>query len=211
MIGLTGAQRTGKSTLAGAFSVATGIPVLYTSTSGVFKALGLDPTADYPIEKRLDTQRHILDSLERQYRSIPGCEFIADRTPIDLIAYMLADVQRSNMSSKLEQAVEQYMKDCFTVSNAVFSVLVAVQPGITPVEAEGKAPATFAYTEHISNLVMGLLVSEYVASAHYYIPRGMTDLEQRVECAKFAVSKTRERFDNEKKRRIELGVPFIFH
>jgi hypothetical protein len=211
MIGLCGAHRTGKSTLAGAFSEEAGVPVLYTKLSGVFANAGLDPKADYKLSLRLDLQRRMLECLERQYRSVDGGIFVTDRTPLDLMAYTLADVQRANVPSELEGVIERYLDDCIDVSNAVFSILVVVQPGIKPVEASGKAPATYAYTEHINSLMMGLAVSEAVQSAHYYIPREMTELKQRVECLSFAVRKTQEKFENAKKAYADAGCPMVFH
>lgn len=211
MIGLCGAQRTGKSTLAGAFSEVSGIPALYTSASSVFAELGLSPKADYPLAQRIDIQRRILDAFQKQYLTVSGGIFVADRTPIDLMAYTLADVQRSNVPSELEGVIESYMDDCVEVSNATFSILLAVQPGIEPVDMDDKAPATFAYTEHISNLVLGLMVSEQIESAHYYIPRHMLSLKERVECMKFAIERTQGRFKEDVKRRSTTGQAIVFH
>lgn len=211
MIGLCGAQRVGKSTLAGAFSEATGIPALYTSASGVFEGLGLDPKADYPLAQRLDIQRRILEHIEQQYRSVESGVFIADRTPIDMMAYTLADVQRSNVPSELEGVIESYLSDCIEVSNSVFSILMVIQPGIKVVEEAGKAPGSFSYTEHINHLVMGLVVSENVESAHYYIPRSMTSMQKRIEALEYSVRKTQERFEADKQRRVEAGRPMVFH
>lgn len=212
MYGLCGAQQVGKSTLAGAFSEDVGVPALYTTASAVFSQLGLDPKVDYPLGQRIDIQRHILESFEKQYRSVEGGVFITDRTPIDMMAYMLADVQRTNVPSHLETAIESYLKDCIEVSNATFSILTVVQPGIKVKDgAVGKAPATFSYTEHINHIVMGITVSEAVQSAHYYIPRYLTDLEARVGALKFAIRRTQERFVDDKKRRTDMGAPLVFH
>lgn len=211
MFGLCGAQRTGKSTLAGAFAEEAGVPALYTSASGVFAEMGLDPKADYPLAQRLDVQRRILDSFEKQYRAVEGGIFIADRTPIDMMAYTIADIQRANVPSELEGVIESYLKDCIEVSNATFSILMVVQPGIPVVEAEGKAPGSFAYTEHINHLVMGIVVSEAIESAHYYVPRDMLELEQRVECMKYAVRRTQEKFEKAKEAYAAAGRPMVFH
>lgn len=211
MLGLCGAQRTGKSTLAGAYSQETGMPALYTSGSGVFAEMGLDPKVDYPLALRLDIQRRILDRFEEQYRSMSPQPFIADRTPIDLMAYTLADVQRQNVPSDLEKVIEQYMKDCIDVCNRHFAVLMAIQPGIKIVEEPGKAPGSYAYTEHINSLVMGLIVSEQIKAFHYFIPRKMTELEERVEALNVAMDRATSRHDEMKQRRAELGRAIVFH
>lgn len=196
MYGFCGAQRVGKSTLAQEISKIIGAPALMTSGSKVFAEMGLDPKVDYPIETRMDIQRRILDAFADQYRTtrIESDVFFADRTPIDLIAYTLADVRRENVPSNMEKVIESYVKDCFDVSNEFFSVLFVVQPGIEPIEEAGKAPASYAYTEHISNMVMGLVVSEFVKSDHFYIPRRHTSLENRIKCVKNGMLKAADRF-----------------
>lgn len=211
MIGLCGAQRTGKSTLVTAYSQETGTPALYTGVSGVFADMGLDPKADYPLTQRLEIQRRVLDRLEKQYRSVCSEPFIADRTPIDLIAYTLADVQRQNVPSELESVIEKYMDDCFFVTNQYFAVLIGLQPGIAVVEEEGKAPGTFSYSEHINAIVMGLVVSEKIKAEHFLIPRRMTELEERVEALNVALDRARSRHEAMKQRRIEAGRAIVLH
>lgn len=209
-IGLTGSQRTGKSTLAKAYGLAENVPFLETGVSQVFRDMGLDPKVDYPLDVRIEIQRRILDALDRQYSAARGY-FVTDRTPIDLMAYMLADVQRQNTTPEQAQQIAKYMKDCAAVTNAHFTTLVVVQPGIPVVEAEGKAPANVAYMEHIAALVMGLVVSEAITPQHYYIPRSMTNLGERVNCLRKVASKTIERHQQFIQQRAEAGQPVVFH
>jgi predicted ATPase len=209
-IGLTGAQRTGKSTLARAFSVAENVPFLETGASQVFLDMGLDPKVDYPLDTRIEIQKRILDSFDRQYTAA-GRDFITDRTPLCMMAYMLADVQRQNVTPEQARMIAKYVEDCSSVTNSHFTTLVVVQPGIPVIEAEGKAPANFAYMEHISMLVMGLAVSELILPAHYYIPRGMLNLADRVRCLRKVTGRTLEKHQAFLQQRLEQGSPVLFH
>lgn len=197
--------------MARAFSKKSGLPFVQTSASEVFKQLGMSPRLDYPLSQRIEVQRRILDACEKQYRSVGTGVFVTDRTPIDMLAYMLADVQRQNVDSSTEEALDQYFKDCISVSNYHFAILMVVQPGISIVEDEDKAPANASYVEHINTLILGLTVSEVIESAHYYIPRYMTSLESRVEALDFAIRKTNERFKMHKEALESIGQPIILH
>jgi len=205
MIGLPGAHRTGKTTLAKKYAELAEIPFVATGASAVYEKLQLDPRADYPFPVRLDIQRHILEAAQKLYRGA-GKTFITDRTPLDYLAYTLADVQRQNLTSDDEKNLQKYMKDCFSICNNHFSTLVVVQPGIAAIDAPGKARADFGYVEHIANLIMGLVVHEDVEAVHYFVPRAMLDLDRRCRCVDFSVRKSRERFDAQIQQAVDNGL-----
>ena len=207
---LTGAHRTGKTTLAKAFSERSGIPFVQTGASQVFAEMGLDPKVDYPMEIRLGIQRKILESFEKQCKSVNGM-FITDRTPIDFMAYTLADCQRGNVPVHLHEEIEKYMNDCINLTNWLFPALLVVQPGIKLVEEPGKGPAHTVYVEHINHLIMGIIVSDRIQSEHFYIPRYMTDLEDRINCLSYALKKTGEKYQDYRDKRAKEGNPINFH
>lgn len=175
--------------------------------SAIFRDLQLDPKVDYKLIERLAIQQVILERIGAIYRKA-GNVFISDRTPIDMLAYMLADVQRSNVPAQVEKYVEAYMKDCFALANEHFSTLVLVQPGVPIADEEGKAPATFAYMEHINSLCLGLMVNEKITASHYMIPRLMTGFEQRITQLDLSVKKSIERFQEHRKNIESSGVRF---
>lgn len=193
MIGLIGSHRCGKTTLAKAYAEKHKIPACLTTASGVFKQLGYDPQENYPLVVRLEIQDAILRSFELQYGAMSERAFIADRTPIDLMAYTLADITRERQTDEVEMWLERYMNDCFDLCNKFFSTLIVVQPGIKLVDDPTKAPIGFGYIEHIAQLVMGLTVDERITGLHSYIPRRFTDLEERVICVKGAVDVSLDR------------------
>ena len=184
MIGLVGANGVGKTTLARAFGAEQRIPVLETSTSAVYKAIGYRPDVDYPLEVRLAIQIVILDAITKQYEAISKKHdiWITDRTPIDLATYMLADVQRTGCAENpsLNDGITRYVEQCFDLANRFFGVMVLVQPGIvTDVEREGKAPSHRAYQEHFNHLAFGLLMDQRMRGRHFFLKRENTDLKGR--------------------------------
>jgi len=212
MIGLCGSHRTGKTTLAKAFAEGRdGFTFLRTSASQVFKDMGLDPAVEYPFEVRLDIQERILKSFATQYRSLGGQKFIADRTPIDMLAYTLAEVRQNNLTPDLELRLAKYVKDCIALTNEVFAILVIVQPGINVVPEDGKASLSPGYIEHIAQLVMGLVASETIQATHYFIPRSTLDLEKRVRSVNHALDRTVERHVMRITAAKEAGTPIVFH
>lgn len=193
MIGLTGSHRTGKTELARKFSEETGVPFVQTTVSAVFQDMGLSPQIVYPVDVRMSVQEAILQSLCRQYADVGSGLFIADRTPIDMIAYTIADIPRGDLGKEMEDRVAGYVDKCFDAMNRFFAMVIVVQPGIPLVADKTKAPIGNSYIEHLSHLIFGLAVSEDVAASHFYIPRHVTDLNERVRLLKTAYERTIEK------------------
>lgn len=152
-LGLCGAHRTGKTTLAIAISTDLNLPFVRTTTSQVFAQLGLDPAEPMDFQTRLFVQNHVLDAAEQVWQN-SATPFVSDRTPIDMIAYTLGDIQgKTEVDFDL---LSQYIDRCFASTNQFFQNLAIIQPGIPLVYEEGKAALNAAYIEHINILVIGL-------------------------------------------------------
>lgn len=192
-IGLSGSHRTGKSTLAKMFAEKNpDFKLVTTTVSGTYSKLGLDPKVMYDFGKRLEIQRHILDDLTQQYKE-GGLLFIADRTPIDFIAYTLADITRDNYDGSYDAELIQYINDCYDVTNTYFGMIMVVQPGITAIEAELKAPANAGYIEHVNNLVLGAATDRRLNAMHFALSRETVDLAERVGAVENMVKMCRSR------------------
>ena len=132
ILGLTGAHRTGKTTLAKAYAEKYGIEFVPSSASNLFAKLGLEPSDKLSIADRMMVQEAILDDMETKLKSIRKREVgaIFDRTPFDLIAYTLCDVSNGSIESEeMEECVLKYIQRCYDVANKYFNVGVLVQPG----------------------------------------------------------------------------------
>jgi hypothetical protein len=175
-IGLCGSHRTGKTTLAEAISQKTGMPFLKTGTSEIFQQCGLDPALPMDFGKRLWIQHKILDAAENIWHAEQG-QFITDRTPVDMMAYTLADIQGATEVNFDE--LEGYLARCIEVTNKFFTMLVLVQPGIPLMHEEGKAALNEGYLEHLNYLILGLCNDDRVKGTLVYLHRTMTSLEER--------------------------------
>jgi hypothetical protein len=176
-LGLCGAHRTGKTTLAIAISSHLNIPFVRTTTSQVFAQLGLDPAEPMDFQTRLFVQNHVLDAAEQVWQE-SASPFISDRTPIDMIAYTLGDIQgKTDVDFDL---LSQYIDRCFASTNQFFQNLAIIQPGISLVYEEGKAALNAAYIEHINVLVIGLCSDRRLKTNVFCNARNAIDLETRI-------------------------------
>jgi len=176
-LGLCGAHRTGKTTLAIAISSQLNIPFVRTTTSQVFAQLGLDPAEPMDFKTRLFVQNHVLDAAERIWQESVS-PFISDRTPIDMIAYTLGDIQgKTEVDFDL---LSQYIDRCFASTNQFFQNLAIIQPGIPLVYEEGKAALNAAYIEHINVLVIGVCSDHRLKANMFCNARDVINLKTRI-------------------------------
>ncbi len=176
-LGLCGAHRTGKTTLAMAIAARLNIHFVRTTTSQVFANLGLDPAEPMDFKTRLFVQNHVLDAAEQVWQS-SAQPFISDRTPIDMIAYTLADIQgKTEVDFDL---LNKYIDRCFASTNQFFQNLAIIQPGIPLVYEQGKAALNAAYIEHINVLVIGLCSDRRLKANVVCNDREAIDLDLRI-------------------------------
>jgi hypothetical protein len=179
-IGLCGAHRVGKTTLAQAVSQASGLPFLQTHTSQIFKRHGLDPAKRMTFAARLSIQQDILSAAVEIW-SLADSRFISDRTPLDMAAYTLADIQGT---TKLDEAVlTAYLDDCLQHTDRFFSTLIVIPPGIPLVHEPGKAALHSGYIEHIHTLVVGLCHDPRLSARVCQLARQVLLLEDRTRQA----------------------------
>lgn len=208
-VGLCGAHRTGKTTLARAFADKRGIPFVETSVSAIWRELGYDPAVTYDFETRLTVQEEILKRVDAVYGKYVGLEFITDRTPLDMAAYTLADAIGDRVPEHCQERLAKYVNACFEVTNRRFGIVLLVQPGITLVHEEGKAAVNAGYIEHLNSLILGLTVDERLTASHFYIPRPVLDLETRVTALENCMDRSRERVVAHYAEARKLGVVSI--
>ncbi len=176
-IGLCGAHRTGKTTLAMELAKLKGAPFVRTRVSEIFKEYGLHPAQPMDFATRLNIQFRLLDVCESDWQAA-GENFITDRTPVDLMAYTFGDIQGETEVS--DPDFDRYVERCFDAVNRYFDTLIIIQPGIPLAEAEGKAALNKAYIEHINSLIIGLCHDQRVRCKILTLSRETTEFGERV-------------------------------
>ncbi|MCK5719172.1 MAG: AAA family ATPase [Thiomargarita sp.] len=173
-IGISGSHRTGKTTLAKVLAEKQNIPFIQTQTSKIFQQYGLNPSQTLDFDKRLWIQNKVLE------QSIPLWQnsFITDRTPIDFMAYTLADIQGKTEVNFI--ALQAYLDRCFDTNNQIFSQLIILQPAIPLIYEEGKAALNQAYIEHLNTIILGLCNDERLKCPSTVIKRHIISIEERI-------------------------------
>lgn len=126
---------------------------------------------------RLFVQNHVLDAAEQVWKN-SETPFISDRTPIDMIAYTLGDIQGKTAVDF--DLLSQYIDRCFASTNQFFQNLAIIQPGIPLVYEEGKAALNAAYIEHINVLVIGLCSDRRLKANVFCNDRDVIDIDSRI-------------------------------
>jgi hypothetical protein len=177
-IGICGSHRTGKTTLAKNISQTLKIPFIPTQTNNVFAQHGLHPAQPLNFKTRLWIQQQVLASAIELWQTQTDT-YVTDRTPIDFIAYTLADIQGNTVDEFTQ--LENYLSDCFQATDEFFTQLIVIQPAIPLIQAPGKAALNRSYMEHLNILIQGLCHDERLHCPAYVIRRDIIDIQARID------------------------------
>lgn len=178
MIGLTGAHRTGKSTLAQVISDQYQIPLLSSSASRVASEVGFDLARPHTFNERMNFQDKVLDAYLTDAKKLP-VKFVTDRTPIDMAAYALSDLPEHSHDDYVRFLA--YLGRCFEATQRLFTAVFWIRPGIPYVAEPGKPPSSLAYQFKIDALIGGLLQHPSCMGNFIRIPAECLDLASRFQ------------------------------
>jgi predicted ATPase len=154
MIGLSGAHRTGKTTLAKAISKEMGFHYHDASVTKIMRECGINGVADIPLIERIQVQNFILDRFCADVKKAPK-RSICDRTPLDMIGYMLGEVTMHNTPADLHGPISNYVDRCLKATEQHFDLVLFVRPLPLFVVEEGKPPENKAYQTLVQYIIEG--------------------------------------------------------
>lgn len=178
--GIAGASGTGKTTLCERVSEALSIPFVKTSITDMARKAGFEAVGRLDLEQRILLQERLLDQFEDLLDETRG-PVIMDRTPIDLIGYLGAEIHmhsRDVVDVDTLEGIDGYFRRCQEMTASRFDRIfvtnilptyeeVATRPGYNP-----------AYQRHVQFIIMGAVVSAHGPLAASFLL--MDDLDQRV-------------------------------
>lgn len=165
MYGLSGASRSGKSSLAKHLSTVLEIPYVDSSTTVLMREAGFNPVAAMDIDTRIKAQEHLFQAYQRLLDRQPPA-FITDRTPIDMLAYMLGEVTMHNTTEAQGEKIADYVDRCVAATESRFALVVVTLPLKTYEAAPDKPPPSKGYQSLIHTIISGALRNSHCPTLH---------------------------------------------
>jgi len=161
IFGLTGASGTGKTTLGRELAKRLVMPFVPTSISDMAQELGLpSPVSQLNLIDRAILQNELLVAMLKFLENLPS-PCIIDRTPLDLMAYLLAEVDmhaHADTPEKLHEHINNYANICINVTKRAFTCVYCLEP-LPVYKSCAKRPVNNpAYHRHVQLLIKGGLV-----------------------------------------------------
>lgn len=152
---LVGAHRTGKSTLARRLSEDMGLHYHDASFGRIAKELGFAAVAPQDVAQRVVMQEQVLKRYEEELGDVAR-PFITDRTPLDMIGYMLGEVSMHNgLAPELQDRIAVYAEHCIDATERHFDSLIVLRPLPVYTVEEGKPPPDRAYQQAVQMIIEG--------------------------------------------------------
>lgn len=202
--GVAGASGTGKSTLCQHVSEALAIPFVKTSITDMARKAGFEAVGRLGLEDRIRLQNSLLEQFEELLDKTRG-PVIFDRTPIDLIGYLGAEIHmhsRDLVDVETLEAVDGYFKKCQEMTAARFDRIFVTNVLPHYETAETRPGYNPAYQRHVQFLIMGAVVaSPGPLMASFLL---MNDLHQRVRTVTDQIAERLDTIETEKRKNRQL-------
>lgn len=161
-IGISGAHRSGKTTLAKALAEKLGCELILMDFSDIFQSRGIKTGDILSIPQQIVIQSEILGKFGLLTRGKKA--FVTDRTPLDMIAYMqsfLSPNAIENMTDLDKEAVHSYIKLCRMVAGNMLDLNIITPSNFEAVEDKSKYSGYMdkLYIDHVENLIRGEAVN----------------------------------------------------
>jgi len=105
--------------------------------------------------------------------------FICDRTPLDMAAYLLADIDNGELDKHTQSEVMDYLQNCFNVTIKYFDKIVLIPPAIPFVDRCYKAAINQPLIFKLHTQLLGML--NHLNLPYKELHRDCLDLGDRVK------------------------------
>lgn len=157
--GVSGASGSGKTTLCKLVSDSLDIPFVKTSITEGAKRHGYDAVGNLPLGDRFDLQKKLLMDHVELLGSLSG-PVILDRTPIDMIGYMLGEITMSSyndLSDRDMTGIAEYVGKCQYVARERYDFIFHLRPLEFYEQATTRPANNPAYQRHTDLLMRGAM------------------------------------------------------
>lgn len=156
LFSLSGASRSGKTTLARRVAAKLSIGCHEVSVAKIGREAGFEMVSNMPLPVRLEAQEKLLEQFVVNIRKLDQ-PHILDRCPIDFIMYMLAEVNMHAGPPELMTRIHAYTERCIDVTKTYFDTVLALRPLPFYQVDPDKPPENPAYQWHGQYLIEGAI------------------------------------------------------
>ncbi len=174
--GLAGAHRTGKTSLAKQVAEDLGYSYHNGSVTAIMKEFGINAVGDISIGQRIEAQEFLLNKYLENLFWAPR-PMITDRTPLDMIGYMLGEITMHNTSPELGQRVHAYVEKCLEETTKHFDSVIILRPLSHYALDPTSPPPNRAYQDAVQYVIEG--AARQVDDNVYVTTLIPTNFEQR--------------------------------
>lgn len=185
LIGLTGAQGTGKTTLAQKYAQRYRAHFLKTELSSVFvqNEIGISEVSESLLMTQLDFQKKMMDYLySLLIEPVEAKTVVTDRTFVDIAAYTLA-ILPYGLEEESDEGVKAglIVRRCLELQRIFFNKTLVVQPGVSLSQTDfdranrGRLAALARHRINAHTLELAQQMDSIVV-----IPASVTRLEDRI-------------------------------
>lgn len=156
LYGLAGSHRTGKTTLMRRLAAKLDLHCHELSVTKLMADAGYNGVADLSPADRMTAQERLLDAALVVYDRLPR-PCIVDRTPLDMIGYMAAEIGMHNTAPDIAERAEAYFARAIQATRERFDTVMVLRPlGVYEVDPT-KPPPNLAYQWHVQFIIEGAL------------------------------------------------------
>lgn len=180
LFGISGSSGSGKTSLARRLSEDLGIEYRSASITSSGKRHGFDPVGILTLDERVALQYHLLSDHIELLEASPR-PLIIDRTPIDMIAYLMGEFHmHSHMvtDERTLQAAAEYVSKAIEVTVRYYDQVFLLSPLPTYEEMRTRPATNPAYQIHTHLLMSGAMT--LLRDRVSYFTVNTPDLEKRV-------------------------------
>lgn len=196
MFGFAGAARSGKTTLAKRVAETMGIHYHDASISAIARELGVNAVDDLWLSDRIALQKYILKRYVENLARAPR-PAVTDRTPLDMICYMLGEVTMHNTSAEDGAVIYDYVQDCLNETARHFDTVFICRPLPVYVVDPKSPPPNPAYQWQTQFAIEGSL--RMVEDRVNICTMLTSDADARAKCAVDEINERLEALSEEKR------------
>lgn len=179
-IAFLGAHRCGKTTLVKALSEKTGIPVLLSDASAIFKLKRLAPDQEMSESMRLGIQGQIAASHWKRVTDA-GDSFFSDRSFLDFGMYVQLMVHQGITERMIDRCARSYVSRRIEDAAKAYDRIYAIPSVLDFVEEEGKFKRDDAQIALLEEIIDTFAHDYRVKNIVRHLPRSVVDLNERVD------------------------------